>query len=92
MSTAKRGRIKNQKVPNTCSQSIIWCVTRQEPTAKTVVSKILADLISKVINESETSGESWKRTDRQKNSWKAEELSYEWQMSPAEVIEESSKF
>ena len=44
---------------------------------KTIVSKILADLISKVIDESEKIGESWKQTDRQKNSrkiWMAEEV------------------
>ena len=55
MSTAKRGDIQNQKVPTTSSQSILWFVTRQEPTAKTIVSKIVADLISKVIDESEKS-------------------------------------
>ena len=55
MSTAKHGRIQNQKVPTTRSQSILEFVTPQEPTAKTIVSKILADLISKVIDESDKS-------------------------------------
>ena len=55
MSTAKRGRIQNQKIPTTSSQSILGFVTRQEPTAQIFVSKILADLISKVIDESDKS-------------------------------------
>ena len=41
-------------------------VTRQEPIAKTIVTKILADLISKVIDKSKKFG--GKRTvERQKN-------------------------
>ena len=53
MLTAKRGHIQ-KKVLTTSSQSILGFVTRQEPTAKTIVSKILADdPISKVIDESE---------------------------------------
>ena len=54
MLTAKRGRIQKQ-VRTTSSRSIIGFVTCQEPTAKTIVSKILAALISKVIDESEKS-------------------------------------
>ena len=50
--TAKRGQ-NSEKVPTTSSQSILGFITHQEPTAKTIVSKILADLISKVIDESE---------------------------------------
>ena len=54
MLTAKLGRIQKQ-VPTTSSQSNFGFVTCQEPTAKTIVSKILAGLISKVIDESEKS-------------------------------------
>ena len=54
MTTAKRGHIQT-KNPTTSSQSILGFVTHWEPTANTIISKILADLISKVIDESEKS-------------------------------------
>ena len=71
MLTGKRGGIQI-KIPTTSSQSILGFVTCKKPTAKTLVSKILADLISKVIDESEKSVA--------KEQLKAEELSYEWKM------------
>ena len=49
--TDKHGRLQ-KKVPTT-SSFILGFVTRQEPTAKTIVSKILAGLISKAIDDSE---------------------------------------
>ena len=54
MLTAKCGHIQ-KKVQTTSSESILGFVTRQEITVKTIVSKILADLISKAIDESEKS-------------------------------------
>ena len=69
----------SEKVPTTSSQSILGFVTRQEPTAKTIVSKILANLISKVIDESENLVAKAKHrgdsvSEKQLSGWKAERL------------------
>ena len=78
MLTAKCGHIQ-KKVPTTSSQSILGFVYLQEPTAKTIVSKILADLISKVIDKSEKSVAKAKHrgavvSEKQLLGWKAERL------------------
>ena len=78
MLTAKRGPIQ-KKSSNYKLQSILGFVTHQEPTAKSIVSKILADLVSKDIDESEKSVAKAKLggdsvSEKQLSGWKAKQL------------------